>query len=143
MYESNISQIHLGDSVNITTLSYPDKIFRGKVDKILNVLDPTNKVMKVRIVVPNPNYILKPLMFASVTVTNNVNKSSICIPKSALVFDHSQYFVLKYKGAGVADITPVTVQSMLGDKVYLTDGVAEGDKIIASETILIYEALNN
>jgi cobalt-zinc-cadmium efflux system membrane fusion protein len=51
---------------------------------------------------------------------------------------------LKYAGKGMADITPVTVQSMLGAKVYLAGGVKIGDKIIASEsTLLIYEALNN
>ena len=43
VYESNISFVKTGDSVNITTLSYPGKIFRGKIDKIMNVLDPSIK----------------------------------------------------------------------------------------------------
>ena len=54
VYESNISFVKMGDSVNITTLSYPGKIFRGKIDKIMNVLDPSNKVMKLRIVLREP-----------------------------------------------------------------------------------------
>ena len=61
-------QVHLGDDVEVTTLSYPGRIFHGKMDQILNVLDPTNKVMKIRVVLPNPDYALKPEMFASVTV---------------------------------------------------------------------------
>ena len=88
VYESNIGNVHLGDEVNITTLSYPGKIFKGKVDKILNVLDPTNKVMKVRIILPNTDYALKPQMFASVTVMSKVNQQAICIPSSALIFDY-------------------------------------------------------
>ena len=143
VYESNISKIHLGDSVNITTLSYPDRTFKGKIDKLINVLDPTNKVMKVRIVLSNSDYALKPLMFTSVNVIDKHNQESICISKNALIFDHSQYFVLKYNGKGNADITPVTVTSVFGDKVYLSQGVTVGDQIIASEAILIYEALNN
>jgi cobalt-zinc-cadmium efflux system membrane fusion protein len=143
VYESNINNIHLGDPVNITTLSYPGRVFKGKIDKIINVLDPANKVMKVRIVLPNPDYALKPLMFTSVTVTNQKNQEAICISNSALIFDHSQYYVLKYKGKGIADITPVKVQSIFGDKVYLSEGVSVGDKIIASQAILIYDTLNN
>ena len=54
VYESNISNVKMGDSVNITTLSYPGKIFRGRIDKVMNVLDPSNKVMKLRIVLANP-----------------------------------------------------------------------------------------
>src|SRR5664279_6595542 len=68
VYESNITAVRMGDSVNITTLSYPGKIFRGKIDRIMNVLDPSNKVMKLRIVLGNPGYLLKPEMFASVVV---------------------------------------------------------------------------
>jgi len=143
VYESNIGKVHLGDEVNITTLSYPGKIFKGKVDKILNVLDPTNKVMKVRIVLPNTDYALKPQMFTSVTVLNKENQQAICIPSSALIFDHSQYYVLKYKGKGVADITPVQVLSTIADKTYLSDGVKEGDVIVSSQAILFYDALNN
>ena len=54
VYESNINNIHLGDDVSVTTLSYPGRIFKGKVDKMLNALDPTTKVMKVRVVIPKP-----------------------------------------------------------------------------------------
>ena len=143
VYESNISKIHMGDPVNITTLSYPGRVFNGKVDKMINVLDPTNKVMKVRIVIHNTDYALKPQMFTSVTVTNQENKEAICISSNALVFDHSEYYVLKYKGNGLADITPVTIESMFGDKVYLSGGVSVGDQVIASQAILIYDTLNN
>jgi len=143
VYESNINAIHLGDSVNITTLSYPDRIFRGRIDKIINVLDPTNKVMKVRIVIANNDYALKPLMFTSVQVTDKNNKQSLCVSKKSLIFDNSQYYVLKYQGNGNAVITPVNVQSIYNNKVYLANGINVGDKVIASDAILIYEALNN
>ena len=123
VYESNISKVHLGDPVDITTLSYPDKVFKGKVDKILSVLDPTNKVMKVRIILPNPGYALKPQMFTSVSVINQEKKQAICVSSKALEFDHSQYFVLRYSGKGSADITPVQWLGTYGDKTYLAGGV--------------------
>jgi membrane fusion protein, heavy metal efflux system len=143
VYESNINAIRMNDIVTVTTLSYPDKIFKGKVDKILNVLDPTNKVMKVRVALDNPDYLLKPQMFASVTVTNPENKQSLCISSRALIFDHSQYFVLVYKTKSDVRITPVQVISSIGDKTYISSGVQEGDNIISSQAILIYDALNS
>jgi cobalt-zinc-cadmium efflux system membrane fusion protein len=143
VYESNISRVHTGDHVSVTTVSYPDKVFDGRVDKIMNVLDPANKVMKVRIVLSNPGYLLKPQMFTRVVVTNKENAQAICIPSKALIFDHSQYFVLLYKGKGVAEITHVQVLNTLGDRTYLSDGVKEGDQLVGSDAILIYDALNN
>jgi cobalt-zinc-cadmium efflux system membrane fusion protein len=143
VYESNINAIRMGDIVGVTTLSYPDKIFKGKVDKIMNVLDPTNKVMKVRVALDNPNYLLKPQMFASVTVTNPENKQSLCVSSKSLMFDHSQYYVLLFKSKDDVRITPVQVISSIGDKTYISAGIQEGDRVISSQVVLIYDALNS
>lgn len=143
VYESNISQVHLGNDVNVTTLSYPERIFHGKVDKILNVLDPTNKVMKVRIVLSNPDYALKPGMFASVTVINKTDNEALCIPSNALIFENSQYFVLLYKSQSEVIITRVELISTDGDKSYISGGVQVGNKIIGTNAVLIYGALNS
>lgn len=143
VYETNISMVHLNDEVDVTTLSYPDKVFKGKVDKIMNVLDPTNKVMKVRIVLPNPGYVLKPEMFASVKVTNEENHDALCVPSSAVVFDHSQNYVLVYHSNADIKIIPVQVINSIGDRTYISGDVNVGDKVIASQSILIYNALND
>jgi cobalt-zinc-cadmium efflux system membrane fusion protein len=143
VYESNISMIHLNDDVDVTTLSYPDKIFKGKVDKIMNVLDPTNKVMKVRIVLPNPNYVLKPEMFANVKVTNDGNHQSMCVSSSSIVFDHSQNYIMVYHTNADIKIIPIQVINTVGEKTYISGNVKQGDKVIASQSLLIYDALNN
>lgn len=143
VYESNIGAIHMGNSVDVTTISYPDKIFTGKVDKIMNVLDPTNKVMKVRVSLDNPGYLLKPQMFASVMVTNKEDKQALSIPQGALIFDHSQNYVLIYKSNSDVRVTPVQVINTVGGKTYIASGVQEGDRIITSQALLIYDALNS
>lgn len=143
VYEANISKVHQGDEVDVTTISYPDKVFKGKVNKLLNVLDPTNKVMKMRIVLPNPNYILKPQMFATVTVNNSDSKDAIAIPSTALIFDHSQYYVLIYKSRKDVELRPVEVISINGDTAFIKSGVSVGDHLIGSQAILIYGALSS
>ncbi|MGV3587246.1 MAG: efflux RND transporter periplasmic adaptor subunit, partial [Adhaeribacter sp.] len=49
VYETDIAKIQSGQEVEVTTLSYPDKVFRGKIDKSMNIIDPETRVMKVRI----------------------------------------------------------------------------------------------
>ncbi|MDQ2752050.1 MAG: efflux RND transporter periplasmic adaptor subunit [Bacteroidota bacterium] len=143
VYESNITQVHMGDSAEVTTLSYPGKVFHGKVDQILNVLDPTNKVMKIRVVLPNDNYALKPEMFASVNVINQKGTDALCIPSSALIFQQSQYFILVYNSPSDVRIVPVKVLSTNADKTYISGDVKEGQKIIASDALMIYGAMND
>jgi len=143
VYESNIPYIKTGDSVDITTLSYPDKIFRGKIDKVMNVLDPNSRVMKVRVTLNNPDYLLKPQMFTSVTVNYSEREDMIAIPSGALIFDNNQYYVLVYKSPSDITITPVVTNGDKGNKTYISSGLQGGEKIIASQALLIYQALNS
>jgi cobalt-zinc-cadmium efflux system membrane fusion protein len=143
VYEANINNVHEGDSVDVTTITDPDKIYKGKIDKLMNVLDPTNRVMKMRIVLPNPDYKLKPQMFATVTVNNDLDRQAIAVPFSALVFDHSQYYVLVYHSRKDVQIRSVDVLSTNNKTAYIKSGVTPGEVVIASQAILIYGALNN
>jgi len=143
VYESNISLIHQGENVDVTTLAYPGRVFRGRIDKVMNVLDPSSKVMKVRVVLPNPDYVLKPEMYASITVADKENAKCLSVPSQALIFDHSQYYVLVYNSKTDIKITPVQVLNTVGDRTYIASGVSDGDKVVGSQAILIYNALNS
>ncbi|MFT3855881.1 MAG: efflux RND transporter periplasmic adaptor subunit [Ilumatobacteraceae bacterium] len=143
VYESNIDKISMGDIVDVRTLTYPDRVFHGKVDKIMHVLDPNSRVTKVRIVIDNTDYALRPLMFASVTVSNTKHQQALYVPKTALIFDNSRYYVLVYHGAGKADITPVETTGSFGDKVYIKSGVTTGEQVITKDAMQIYDQLNN
>ena len=143
VYESNLAKINLGDSVHITTLTYPGRIFKGRVDKIMHVLDPGSKVTKVRIMIANPDYALRPQMYASITVTNTIGQPSLYVDTSALVFDHSQYYVLTYHGHGEAHIRPVQIKGFYYNKAYIAEGAKQGEQVISSNALLIYNQLNN
>jgi cobalt-zinc-cadmium efflux system membrane fusion protein len=143
VYEENIGKVHEGDPADVTTISYPDKVFKGKVDKLMNVLDPTNKVMKMRVVLDNPGYILKPEMFATVTIYNKENKQAVSISKSDLVFDHSQYYVIIVTGKKDVQIRPVELMGINGKTAYIKSGVNPGERLISSQALLIYGSLNS
>ncbi len=143
VYEANIDKVHEGDEVDVATITYPDKIFKGKINKLLNVLDPTNRVMKMRVVLDNPGYLLKPQMFATVTVNNGLDQEAISVPVSALIFDHSQYYAIVYKGKKDVQIRSVEIISTNNSTAYIKSGLQPGEQVIASQAILIYGALNN
>ena len=71
VFESDISKVKVGYTANVTTIAYPGKVFTGKVNEVSSVLDPDNKVMKIKIALPNPDMLLKPQMFTNVVITNN------------------------------------------------------------------------
>ncbi len=143
VYEENIGKVHQGDPVDVTTISYPDKVFKGKINEIMNVIDPTTKVMKMRVILNNPGYLLKPQMFTTVSVNNNENKQAISVSSKALVFDHSQYYVVIIKGEKDVQIRPVDIISINGNTAYIKSGLSPGERVIGSNAIFIYGSLNS
>lgn len=143
VYEQNIGKVHQGDSVAVTTVSYPDKVFKGRVDEVMNVLDPNSKTMKMRIDLPNPGYLLKPQMFATVNLADKESGKATAVSSKAMVFDNSQYYVLVVTGQKNVQIRPVQLQSDNGVLAYIKSGLQPGERVIASNALLIYGSLNN
>jgi cobalt-zinc-cadmium efflux system membrane fusion protein len=143
VYESDLANVHEGDLATITTLSYPDKPFHGRIDKIFNVLDPDSKTMKVRVTLDNADYRLKPEMFANVSVSYAGHDQRIAVPSQAVVFDKNRNFVVAVNKDKQPIVREVDIYKTVGDKTYLSGGLAPGDRVVTSNQLLIYNALGN
>lgn len=141
--EIDINKVKLGTNAAVTTLSYPDKTFYGKVDKIYNVIDPETKAMQARIKLSNTDYMLKPDMNANIKLSFNENQSMIAVPSKAIVFDKSKNFVVVFKDRNNIEIRQVEVYRVVGDTTYISSGLKENEKVITNNQLFIYGALNN
>ncbi|WP_460972210.1 efflux RND transporter periplasmic adaptor subunit, partial [Spirosoma migulaei] len=143
VYESDLANVKEGDQATITTLSYPDKIFHGRIDKIFNVLDPDSKTLKVRVTLDNADYRLKPEMFANVSVTYAGHDKRIAIPAKAVVFDKNRNFVVMVNNKNQPLVREVDIYKSIGPKTYLSGGLTPGDRVVTNNQLLIYNALGN
>lgn len=141
--ESDINQVMLGIDAAVTTLSYPDKKFYGKVDKIFNMIDPETKAMKVRIKLNNEGYLLKPEMRATIKLSYNESRQMITIPSQAVIFDKSKSFVMIFKDRNNIETRQIEVFRQVGNKTFITSGLKDGEIVITANQLLIYDALND
>lgn len=141
--ESDIEQVKLGVDASVTTLSYPDKVLKGKVDKIFNIIDPETKAMKIRIRLANPDFLLKPDMRATIKLSFLEDKSMLTVPSTAVIFDKSKNFVMVYKDRNNIETRPVEVFRQIGDVTYLSSGLKAGEKVMTANQLLVYDALND
>lgn len=141
--ESNISKVALGYEADVQTLSYPDKIFKGKVDKIFNVIDPATKAMKILIRIGNPDLLLKPEMNATVILRFSENTRMVAVPAGAVLFDKNKNWVMVYKDRSHIETRNVEVHRVLGGKAWISSGLQAGERVISRNALLIYDALND
>lgn len=143
VYESDIDKVKEKDTVFVNTIAYSEKTYTATIDKVYNVLDPETRVMKARIKLGNPDYLLKPEMYANVVVNYEEDKRLVTIPSSALVFDNSNNYVLIYGGGKNFVVEKVDLYKVIGNRAYIKSGLKEGDQIVTGNQLLIYNALTN
>ncbi|WP_435357705.1 efflux RND transporter periplasmic adaptor subunit [Emticicia sp. SJ17W-69] len=141
--ESDINQVKLGIDAAVTTLSYSDKIFNGKVDKIFNIIDPETKAMKVRIKLNNTGYLLKPEMRATIKLSYAESQQMLAIPSEAVIFDKSKNFVMIFKDRNNIETRQVEVFRQVGSITYILSGLKGGEKVMTANQLLIYDELND
>ena len=140
--EIDINKVKLGIDADVTTISYPDQVFKGKVDKIFNVIDPETKAMQARIKLKNPGFLLKPDMNANIKLSFKEDKSMIAVPSDAIVFDKSKNFVMVFKDRNNIETRQVEVYRVVGATTYISSGLEENEKVITNNQLFIYRALN-
>lgn len=141
--ESDISKAELGYEAEVKTISYPDKIFSGKVDRIFNAIDPGTKAMKILVKIQNPELLLKPEMNATITLKFSENKKLIAVPSSSIIFDKSKNWAMVFKSRTEIETRQVEVYRQLDDVTYILSGLKEHERVISKNGLMIYDALND
>ena len=142
VYETDISKIKLGNDVEVTTLSYPDKKFLGKVERISNILNPETNVMSVKVHLDNPDFTLKPGMFANVSILFPGTEKKLVLPSRSVLFDDNRNYVVSFKKRCDVNMQPVNVYKQVNDKMYIQDdSLHEGDLVVARNNLFVFTAL--
>jgi len=143
IYESDIPRISEGDEVKISILSYPDRQFSGKINKIYNVLDGESKVMNARVSIANPQFTLKPGMLATVSISARSGIDLPVVNSRGIIFDENRNYVLTLSADKKVQIKEVEVNRKANGKTYISKGLNAGDRIIASKQVFLYETLKD
>jgi len=141
VYETDIAKVKEGYTAKVSTLAYPDSVFTGVVDKVNQILDPTTKVMRIRVRLSNPHLQLKPEMFANILIENKEGKKCVSIPGDAVLSDNGKQYVIIYHDRCNLELREITVLKSVGDHVYVSSGITQGEQVIGQNQVLLFNAL--
>jgi len=127
--ENALARLRPGQPATLDADALPGKSFAGKVARLSPVVDPQTGTFKVTVEVRPTGHQLAPGMFSRVSVTYDVHKDALTVPRAAIVTEDGESAVYVVK-AGVAHRVAVTLGYADGDKVEITRGVAAGDMVV-------------
>ena len=139
VYQGDVAYVRSGDSVNISTDSYPDT-FHGRISYIAPALDPNTRTLQARIVTDNPGDKLKKDMYVTATVSAGVIANALTVPDAAVLRDsENQPFVYVQSSTKQNEFARRLVQ--LGDsnggRTQIAGGVKEGERVVGDGSLFL------
>lgn len=83
--ESDVSSIYVGQEVKVSLLSFPGKLFGGRISTVTSMVDPNSHRMLVRSDIDDPQHQLRSGMFANFVIQTGDPVRSPAVPLSGLV----------------------------------------------------------
>jgi len=133
--ESDIGRVKLGQPARITTETFRDRVFDGRVTQISPIGAEKDNVttFAVEVSIDNPGKELKANMTANAEVVIAEYPGSLLVPEAAVVYDAQRAASVDVVDASQKSgrrRVPVKVGSGNGSKIQITGGLQQGDKIV-------------
>lgn len=137
VYEQDIPFISPGQKASIELPYLPGDIFEAKVSYISPYLD-RNRQVEIRLDINNPDFKLKPEMYAEILLESQIPGNRIAIPTKAVINSGKKEIVYIAKSSGSYE--PRLVQTgAIGndDYVEIISGLSDGEEIVVSGQFLL------
>ena len=140
--ESEYTKVKKGDVVHITVDAIPGREFTGKVERLYPTMDAVTHTFKVEVTVPNKDRVLRPGMYARVTV-NFGTRRSVIVPDQALVKQEGTgtRFIYVLKPDHTVSYVPVTIGRHIGREYEILEGLEAGSQIVVKGQSLIRDGV--
>ena len=140
--ERFLSQVRVGQTIELSVATYPDQKFPGEVYFISPHVDPSWRTVLVKAYVKNPavdevsrsksssSYRLRPGMFANLELTLKVRDQAVLVPEAAITISSDKASLYTVEGGDTAQLKPVTTGVRLAGKVEITSGLQGGELVV-------------
>jgi len=137
IYEYELPWVKVGDPVEMQLAGVPGRIFNGHLAFIYPYAEAKTRTIKVRLVFDNAEFLLKPELFADVTIYAGKQADAVVIPSEAVIRSGAKTQVFVVRGAGKFEPREITVGLLSNNEIAVLDGLKEGEEVVTSAQFLI------
>jgi Cu(I)/Ag(I) efflux system membrane fusion protein len=137
VFERDLALVTVGVRARAEVTAYPGRTFDGRVSFVWPVVDPASRTARVRVVFRNADRSLKPGMYATLFFEGAIGRDVLHVPAEAVVMTGERNLVFAVQPDGMLAPREVRLGLRAGDRYQVLDGVAEGDRIVASANFLV------
>lgn len=134
--ESSIRWIERGERVEIELAAYPGEVFRGRVMRVADTVNPQTRSVEVQTGLENRTGRFRPEMFARIRHSHGTRELPV-VPQSAIVRSEQSAWVFVERTAGEFQRVRVEAAEAIGSVVPVLSGVEAGARVVVDGAILL------
>ncbi len=136
--ESYIRRIQVGEHIDITLLAYPGEMFRGRVRRIADTVDPQTRTVKVQAELDNTGGKFLPEMYGNIRHVEAM-QPALVLPGNAVVQGDGTSLVFLELEKGKFQKTSVQTGKRFGDLLPILSGLKPGDRVVVDGAMLLQQ----
>jgi membrane fusion protein, copper/silver efflux system len=142
VFERQAAWVEAGQLAEVELDYLPGTRLRGTVDYVYPELDPATRTLRVRLRFENEDLLMRPNMFARVTLHGTETEPVVHVPREALIRGGAEDRVVVALGQGRFRAQPVEAGIESGDRVVILSGLSAGVRVVTSAQFLIDSEAN-
>jgi cobalt-zinc-cadmium efflux system membrane fusion protein len=138
--ETDASKVSVGQEIAFNVLALPDRPLTARIDYVAAAIDPATRRLLVRSTIDNKDGVLKPEMFANVTIYSAEDHPAVGVPKQALIYEGNQVRVWVAHEDKSIELRQIKTGLTNGDLVEVQGSLRPGEQIVTKGSLFIDRA---
>lgn len=138
--ETDASNVSVGQEVAFNVLALPGRPLTARINYVAAAIDPATRRLLVRATIDNKDGLLKPEMFANVTIYSASDHPAVGVPKQALIYEGDQVRVWVAHEDKSIELRQIKTGLTNGDLVEVEGNLKPGEQIVTKGSLFIDRA---
>ena len=134
--ETKIRYITVGEAVSAQFAAYPGEVFRARVMRIADSVDPQTRTIRVEAEIANPAGRLRTAMFGQIHHLHDLDRKP-AVPVAAMVSENGRSVVYVEESPGVFRERTVTIGERKNDLLPVVSGLSAGERVVVGGVMLL------
>ena len=128
------------DEIAMNVLALPGRTLSARINYVAAAIDPATRRLLVRATLDNKDGLLKPEMFANVTIYSAGDHPAVGVPKQALIYEGNQVRVWVAHEDKSIELRQIKTGLTNGDLVEVEGNLKPGEQIVTKGSLFIDRA---
>lgn len=138
--ESDAALVSVGQDITVNVMALPGRPLTAKINYVAAAIDPNTRRLLVRATIDNKDGLLKPEMFANVTIYSAGDRAAPAVPKQALIYEGDQVRIWVAREDKSVELRQIKIGLINGNLVEVTSNLKPGEQIVVKGSLFIDRA---